>query len=72
MYLVEDVDEKAMTEFIQAWTCRRKVLSRHFDGESEGVDCHSTDRVFCDRCKGVSRKISRKGGCEVIEAEQDA
>jgi superfamily II DNA helicase RecQ len=69
-YSVEDIDEKAMTEFIQAWTCRRKVLSQHFDGESEGVDCHSTDSIFCDRCKGISRKISRKEEVE-HHAQQD-
>lgn len=54
MYSVEDVDEKAMTEFIQAWTYRWRVLSRHFDGSSEGVDCSSTDSVFCDRCKAAN------------------
>ena len=34
-YSVEDIDEKAITEFIQARTCRRRVLSQHLDGESE-------------------------------------
>jgi hypothetical protein len=60
-----------MTEFIPSRTCRQKVLSRHFDGESEGVDCHSTDRMFCNKCKGISRKISRKRESEV-EVEEEA
>ena len=54
-YSVEQIDEDAMTEFIQTKTCRRQVLGRHMDGEEEGVDCTSTDSVFCDRCR-------RRGG----------
>jgi superfamily II DNA helicase RecQ len=71
VYSVEDVNEKAMTEFIPSRTCRRKVLSRHFDEESEGVDCHSIDRMFCNKCKGISRKISRKRESKV-EVEEEA
>ena len=59
-----------MTEFIQARTCRRRVLSWHFDRESEGVDCHSTDSVFCDKCQGISRKISRKRESKVEVKEE--
>jgi superfamily II DNA helicase RecQ len=54
-YSVEQIDEDAMTEFIQARTCRRQVLSRYFDGKVDGTDCKSTDSVFCDRCKGSNR-----------------
>lgn len=54
-YSVEEVDEEAMTAFIRASTCRRKVLSQYMDLESseEGsvVDCIGIDSVFCDRCK---------------------
>jgi superfamily II DNA helicase RecQ len=65
-YSVEQVDEDAMTEYIQARTCRRVVLGRYFDradnndnGSGSGsMDCHSTDSVFCDWCK--SRSKSRK------------
>ena len=45
-YSVEQIDEDAMTEFIQARTCRRQVLSRYFDGKVDGTDCKSTDSVF--------------------------
>jgi hypothetical protein len=47
---VKYINEKAMTEFIQARTCQRKVLSQYFNREREGVvvDCTSTDSVFCD------------------------
>lgn len=54
-YSVEQIDEDAMTEFIQAKTCRRQVLSRYFDGSIEKVDCHNTDSVFCDWCKTMTK-----------------
>ena len=50
-YSVEEADEEAMTAFILAPTCRRKVLNRYMDPESDKVDCISTDSVFCDWCK---------------------
>src|ERR1035438_8279236 len=58
-YSVEQVDEEAMTEFMQARICRRRVLSQHLDGESDGVDCRSTDSVFCDWCK-TSNQLNRQ------------
>jgi len=76
---VEDIDEKAITEFIQARTCRRRVLSQHFDGESDRVDCRSTDSVFCDRCKATNHpracmKLGEpNGGCPAeAKVEEDA
>jgi hypothetical protein len=59
-YSVEQIDEDAITEFIQTKTCRRQVLARHMDGEEEGADCTSTDSVFCDRCR-------RRGGAGMEE-----
>ena len=54
-YSVEQVDEDAMTEYIQARRCRREVLSWYFDkgvvAEGERVDCYSTDSVLCDWCR---------------------
>jgi hypothetical protein len=44
-----------MTEFIQAKTCRRQVLSRYFDQGIDRTDCHSTDSVFCDWYKTSNR-----------------
>jgi hypothetical protein len=74
-YSVEQIDEEAMTEFIQARTCRRKVLSQYFDRESKPTDCHRTDSVFCDWCKttnsrGVRTKQVEQGAEQ--EAEQEA
>jgi RecQ zinc-binding len=66
-YSVEQVDEDAMTEYIQARTCRRVILGRYFDradddddnGSGSGsMDCYSTDSVLCDWCK--SRSKSRR------------
>ena len=65
-YSVEQMDEDAMTEYIQARTCHRIVLGGYFDrndGEdnddngsgSGSIDCHSTDSVFCDWCKSGSK-----------------
>ena len=58
-YSVEEVDEEAMTVFIKASTCRRKVLSQYMDqgSSTEGsiVDCIGTDSVFCDQCKVTNR-----------------
>jgi superfamily II DNA helicase RecQ len=58
-YSVEQVDEDAMTEFIQSTGCRRQVLSRHMDGEESGSSCSQTDSVFCDRCRTTSRPRGR-------------
>jgi len=53
-YSVEQVDEDAMTEFIQSKSCRRQVLGRYMDG-SAGDSCHESDSMFCDRCRASSR-----------------
>jgi len=37
-YSVEAIDEEAMTAFIQARTCQRKVLSEYLDGSGSGSD----------------------------------
>jgi superfamily II DNA helicase RecQ len=54
-YSVEQIDEDAMTEFIQGKGCRRQVLSRHMDGDQDGSSCSQTDSVFCDRCRMSSK-----------------
>jgi hypothetical protein len=54
-YSVEQIDEDAMTEFIQSTRCRRQVLSRYMDGEPDGGSCSQTDSIFCDRCRMRSR-----------------
>jgi superfamily II DNA helicase RecQ len=53
-YSVENVDGEAMVAFIQAQTCRRRVLTHYLDGESSGVDCVGEYgrcwSNFCSRC----------------------
>ena len=73
-YSVEQVDEDAMTEFIQSRGCRRVVLGRYMDGAgaAEG-SCSQTDSVFCDRCR---MKSGRRLGVEVevvvpVEGEEE-
>ena len=74
-YSVEQIDEDAMTEFIQSKGCRRRVLGRHMDGDQDGGSCSQTDSVFCDRCKMVSgargqiKEESREE--QGIEAEEE-
>jgi superfamily II DNA helicase RecQ len=78
-YSVEQVDEDAMTKYIQARTCRRVVLGRHFDKDnndddnndsgSGSIDCHSTDSIFCDWCKSKSRSRRVYSNQEVEEQE---
>jgi hypothetical protein len=48
-YSVEDIDERAMTEYIQSRECRRIVLGAYLDGIAQ-VSCHSIDGVLCDVC----------------------
>ncbi|KAH8800934.1 P-loop containing nucleoside triphosphate hydrolase protein [Xylogone sp. PMI_703] len=48
-YSVEEVDEQAMTEYIQSRPCRRIVLGRYMDGVVR-VDCGRVDGVLCDVC----------------------
>jgi superfamily II DNA helicase RecQ len=65
-YSVEKVDEDAMTAFMQASTCRRKVLGHYFDRESGVVDCIGTDSIFCDQCK-----TSNSHGARMEQEEQE-
>lgn len=61
-YSVEQVDEDAMTEYMQSRECRRVVLGRYFDGVVEGVSCVETESVLCDLC--LSQVAVRKRGEE--------
>jgi hypothetical protein len=76
-YLVEQVDEDAMTDFILAATCRRVVLSRSFDKDHSAgkvVDCIGTDSVFCDCCKvsnGQARHTRPQLPLEQLEEPRD-
>ena len=55
-FTVEQVDEDAMTEFIQSKGCRRIVLGKQLDGDTKGTDCISTDSVLCDQCLREARR----------------
>jgi len=54
-YSTEQIDEEAMTEFVQSKECRRNVLGRYFDGEVLG-DCREMDWVQCDICSAQSHQ----------------
>jgi hypothetical protein len=76
-YCVEQVDEDAMTEFLQVEGCRRQVIAKYFDGEPEGVDCRSTDSILCDWCKvslrrpGVAGYQHKERGGEVDSTAEE-
>jgi superfamily II DNA helicase RecQ len=56
-YSTEQVDEDAMSEFVQSRECRRVVLGRYFDGdEGAGQDCRTMDWAYCDICRARSRQ----------------
>lgn len=71
-YCVEDIDERAMTEFIQYSGCRRQVMAKYFDCESEStrVDCIATDSIMCDRCKFNSFGQGRQVINQSVEADR--
>lgn len=81
-YTVEQIDEDAMTEFIQAQTCRREVLCRHMDIIEGPSDCMSTDSVLCDICQRQRwirhepyhppHDIKREDGIQVKEEEGES
>jgi superfamily II DNA helicase RecQ len=50
-YSVEQIDENALSEYLQETQCRRLVLAAYFDGDTLGTDCVSTDSVLCDWCE---------------------
>ena len=56
-YSTEQIDEDAMSEFVQSRECRRVVLGRYFDGdEGAGQDCRTMDSAYCDICRTRSRQ----------------
>lgn len=56
-YSVEQIDEDAMTEFIQSKGCRREILAHYMDGGDEQSSCSESDGVFCDRCRVNKRHL---------------
>ena len=60
----KDIEETALTAFIQATECRRVVLAHYMDGDlgPEATDCRSLDYVLCDWCESQARH-------ELIERE---
>jgi superfamily II DNA or RNA helicase len=70
-YSVEQVDEDAMTEFIQSSGCRRVVLGQYMDGIGAESNCHQTDSVFCDRCK-IKRSQGFGVEVDVVAGVQEA
>jgi superfamily II DNA helicase RecQ len=56
-YSTEQIDEDAMTEFVQSRECRRVVLGQYLDGdEGIGRDCRTMDWAYCDICRARSHQ----------------
>jgi superfamily II DNA helicase RecQ len=49
-YTVEQVDEDALTAYLQAQCCRRRVIGSYMDGLDNEVDCEAIDGILCDYC----------------------
>src|SRR6202043_1857484 len=60
----KDIEETALTAFIQATECRRVVLAHYMDGDLGplATNCRSLDYVLCDWCESQARH-------ELIERE---
>lgn len=60
----KDIEETALTAFIQAVECRRVVLARYMDGflGPGPTDCRSLEYMLCDKCESQARH-------ELIERE---
>jgi superfamily II DNA helicase RecQ len=72
-YSTEQVDEEAMTAYIQSKGCRRLVLGEYFDGEIMGeVNCRVMDYAFCDFCSVQSQQERVLQALEEEEQDTDA
>lgn len=70
-YSVEQVDEDAMTEFIQSTECRRRVLGRHMDrGVGVESSCSISDSVYCDRCR-MSSRVSTDTALDIVPIKEE-
>jgi superfamily II DNA helicase RecQ len=66
-------ENAALTEFITTDDCRRKILSRYFDGQEHEMDCVSVEGEACDNCikaKNISKYQKRKLEFELEEVEK--
>ena len=71
-YSVKQIDKDAITEFIQAQTCRRQVLGQYFDQSIDIVDCHSTNNIFCNWYKSSNRTREAAVGLAETKTEAEA
>ena len=68
-YTVEQVDEDALTRYLQARCCRRKIIAEYMDGLDK-VDCAAIDGVPCDYCLRADGQAAP--GPEGDEAEEES
>ena len=66
-YTVEQVDEDALTEYLQAQYCQRKVITGYIDELRSEVDCSSIDGILCDYCTEAFQAQAADSGREEVE-----
>ena len=72
IYSVEAQDEAALTEYLESRRCRRAVLAKHLDGQSEESSCIATDSILCDRCQeSIQQEGSHGSGSGSGSGSQD-
>lgn len=73
-YVMDRTQETQMVEYLEGDRCRRVVLDRDMDGNSERTACR-TGEQFCDVCRGLGKRrmrvVPETEGNEVVEGEED-
>ena len=63
-------EQEVMREFIITKECRRKVLTKYFDGR--GLSCEETKSLLCDNCQAShAQTMEGRNKREAIEFERD-
>jgi hypothetical protein len=65
--MVEQVDEDALIEYLQAQCCRWKVIADYMDGLRLEIDCSSIDGIPCDYCIEAFQAQVADSGWEEVE-----
>jgi hypothetical protein len=72
IYIVKQVDEDALTAYLQAQCCRREVIAGYIDGLQSEVDYNSIDGILYDYCSQVSQAQVADSSRGEVKAEEDS
>ena len=71
VYIVEQVNENVLTEYLQVQCCRRKVITGYMDGLQSKVDCNSIDGILYDYCNQAFRVQAADSSREEVKVKED-